>query len=87
MNAPAHPDERQELHNASVDEEVARAGCCAQVHLPTGRTCVLEHGHDGSCHFVAHDELYESLPRAGPANADDEGTDTQHVDGPSTESP
>jgi hypothetical protein len=52
MNVPARPDDRQELHNASVDEQVARAGGCAQVHLATGRTCTLKQGHEGSCDFV-----------------------------------
>ena len=33
-----------EMHNASVDEYAAREGECAQVHLPTGRMCVLPHG-------------------------------------------
>ena len=80
MNAPAHPDERQELHNASVDEEVARTGGCAQVHLPTGRTCALEHGHEGSCHFVAHDQLYESLPSAGLVTTGDITADTEEGD-------
>jgi hypothetical protein len=40
-----------ELHNASVDEDAARQGGCAQVHLPTGRMCTLRHAHVGSCEF------------------------------------
>jgi len=40
-----------ELHNASVDEDAARLGGCAQVHLPTGQMCTLRHGHHGSCEF------------------------------------
>ena len=32
-----------EMHNASVDEVAARQGACAQVHLPTGRMCILPH--------------------------------------------
>lgn len=61
MNEHGCPDDRQELHNTSVDEEVAEMGACAQVHLPTGRTCTLEHGHRGSCRFVAHGQVEESL--------------------------
>lgn len=61
MNAPADPDDRQDLHNASVAEEVADAGGCGQVHLATGRTCTLEQGHDGSCSFVAPDQVEGSL--------------------------
>ena len=45
-----------ELHNASVDEDAARQGGCAQVHLPTGRMCTLRHAHLGSCEFSAAGE-------------------------------
>ena len=31
--------ERLDEHNVSVDTELARAGACAQMHLPTGRIC------------------------------------------------
>jgi hypothetical protein len=43
--------ERREVHNVSVDELVARAHMCGQMHLPSGRTCVLPFGHIGSCGF------------------------------------
>jgi hypothetical protein len=52
MSSPDPPDDRREVHNASVDEQVAEAGGCAQVHLATGRICTLEHGHAGSCRFA-----------------------------------
>ncbi|GAA1916512.1 hypothetical protein [Nocardioides marmoribigeumensis] len=39
------------VHNAAVDEGAARGGGCAQVHLPTGATCILPRGHEGSCAF------------------------------------
>jgi len=54
MGAPAHLStdtaarraaDTSEMHNASVDEVAARQGACAQVHLPTGRMCILPHGH------------------------------------------
>jgi hypothetical protein len=61
MNPFAQPDHRQELHNVSVDEEVAGAGACAQVHVPTGRTCTLRHHHQGSCEFVPRERVKESL--------------------------
>jgi hypothetical protein len=58
INAPAGGDASasrvgnvSELHNASVDEDAARQGGCAQVHLPTGRMCTLRHAHAGSCEF------------------------------------
>lgn len=41
------------MHNAAVDEEVAKEGLCAQLHLPTGRLCTLQHGHPGSCRFTS----------------------------------
>jgi len=50
-----------EMHNASVDEDVAAVGLCAQVHLATGRTCTLPHGHQGSCDFVPAGEVDASV--------------------------
>jgi len=52
MNTSDRPADRLEVHNASVNEEVAMAGGCAQVHLPSGRTCHLPHGHEDSCAFI-----------------------------------
>jgi hypothetical protein len=57
MNSPAEPDDRPESHNVSVDEQLAREGGCAQVHLASGRTCSLEHGHSGSCNFVLREQV------------------------------
>ena len=45
------------MHNASVNEDAAMAGGCAQVHLPTGRMCTLPHGHRGSCEFISADDV------------------------------
>jgi len=39
--AAVSPDDRPEAHNSGVDEKVAETGACAQVHLPSGRTCTL----------------------------------------------
>lgn len=52
-----------EAHNSSIDEDFLRQGACALVHLPTGRTCTLRHGHRGSCEFVAPDAAKQSLAR------------------------
>jgi hypothetical protein len=52
--APTH---RLELHNASVDEAVARTGACGLIHLPTGRTCMLHQRHNGSCDFASRDDV------------------------------
>lgn len=51
--------ERLESHNVSVDELVAEANLCGQVHLPTGRTCVAFAGHTGSCQFVDPQDAHE----------------------------
>jgi hypothetical protein len=67
MNRTLQPEERLDLHNPAVDEDVARHGACGEVHLPTGRTCTLEVGHDGSCDFVPRDEVAASLGVADPS--------------------
>ena len=53
--------DRLSIHNPSVDETLARAGACGQTHLPTGRACVLPHGHAGSCVFVPRDRARIAL--------------------------
>jgi hypothetical protein len=58
---PVPPVDRPDAHNTSIDEPVAKAGACGQVHLPTGRTCVLEHGHEGACEYVPRPEVGNSL--------------------------
>lgn len=50
---------RSDLSNTNVREDVARAGRCANVHLATGRTCLLPLRHHGPCEFH------------GPQEADD----------------
>jgi hypothetical protein len=52
IDSPRRPAHRLEVHNASIDEQVADAGGCAQIHLATGRTCTLAHTHQGTCEFV-----------------------------------
>ena len=42
---------RPDLSNAAVREDLARAGRCALVHLPTGRICLLPLRHHGPCEF------------------------------------
>ena len=44
-------DARADLSNAAVREDLARAGRCALVHLPTGRICLLPLRHHGPCEF------------------------------------
>ncbi|WP_457973671.1 hypothetical protein [Arthrobacter sp. D1-17] len=49
-------DERPDLRSIHVREDVARAGRCGNVHLATGRTCILPERHHGSCEFVRPDD-------------------------------
>ena len=42
---------RRDLSNSNVREDLARAGRCALVHLPTGRICLLPLRHHGPCEF------------------------------------
>ncbi|MGN7202091.1 hypothetical protein [Arthrobacter sp. SAFR-044] len=44
-------DDRPDLSNSNVREDLALAGRCALVHLPTGRTCLLPLRHQGPCEF------------------------------------
>ena len=44
-------DGRPDLSNSNVREDLAMAGRCALVHLPTGRTCLLPLRHQGPCEF------------------------------------
>ncbi|MCW2611817.1 MAG: hypothetical protein QOC93_1806 [Actinomycetota bacterium] len=67
MRSTLRPEQRQDLHNPAVDEDAARHGACAGVHLQTGRMCTLENGHPGSCDFVARDELPAELRPDDPS--------------------
>ena len=57
---PIHRDEAPQdmssTHVTHVREDVAMAGRCANVHLPTGRTCTLPARHPGSCNFVGPED-------------------------------
>ena len=50
-DAPPAPEGRPDLSNTNVREDLALAGRCALVHLPTGRTCLLPLRHHGPCDF------------------------------------
>ena len=50
------PQEMSSTHVTHVREDVAMAGRCANVHLPTGRTCTLPVRHPGSCNFVGAED-------------------------------
>ena len=62
-SASDRADELPQVHNASMDEAAARQGGCAQVHLPTGGMCTLQHGHEGSCEFSPAGQADEALAR------------------------
>ena len=61
MTENASPVDRPDLHCPSIDTDLALQGACGQVHLPTGRTCVLAHHHSGSCSFIRRDDLEDAL--------------------------
>jgi hypothetical protein len=48
--------ERPDLRSVHVHEDVARSGRCGNVHMATGRTCILPERHHGSCEFVGPHE-------------------------------
>ena len=51
-DARSQPDgARPDLSNANIREDLAGQGRCALVHLPTGRTCLLQLRHHGPCEF------------------------------------
>lgn len=54
---------RLDLSNIHVREDLARAGRCANVHLATGRTCLLPLRHHGPCEFHNPQEADEILRR------------------------
>ena len=54
------PDERLDLHNASVDTRMAESHLCGTFHLQTGRTCIKPVRHHGSCQFVPVDAALDA---------------------------
>ena len=50
------PQDLSSVHVTHVREDVAVTGRCANVHLPTGRTCTLPVRHPGACSFVGPEE-------------------------------
>lgn len=77
MDTHAHSDDDasahrvgnvSEQHNASVDEDAARQGGCAQVHLPTGRMCSLPRAHAESCEFSPAGQARDLLAKRTAAN-------------------
>jgi len=56
---PPDSTDRQDLHNAAIDESAATAGRCATLDLSSGRICVLALRHAGSCLFMPRDMVRE----------------------------
>jgi hypothetical protein len=52
MATPTRAATRLELHNAHIDDALALAGRCGNLHLPTGARCRLPARHRGGCDFV-----------------------------------
>lgn len=44
-------DSERVSHNIDTDENLAAAGRCGALHLPSGRACILPARHPGGCHF------------------------------------
>lgn len=59
-----------ETHNASVDQDAAGEGLCAQVHLPSGRLCTLPHGHVSSCEFLSSHDADAARARLGAVGSE-----------------
>jgi hypothetical protein len=55
-DTPVGHERDREVHNTSIDEQVAAAELCGMTHLPSGRTCVLPANHTGGCSFEPIDE-------------------------------
>jgi hypothetical protein len=53
---PVSGGERPDLSSLHVREDVALSGLCGNVHLATGRTCILPERHQGSCNFVGPED-------------------------------
>jgi hypothetical protein len=53
---PVSGGERPDLRSLHVREDVALTGRCGNVHLATGRTCILPERHQGSCNFVGPED-------------------------------
>jgi hypothetical protein len=48
-----HRQDRLEIHNIEVDEALAGQHLCGNLHLPSGRVCLLPERHRGGCQFTA----------------------------------
>jgi hypothetical protein len=55
---PVSSGERPDLRSFHVREDVALSGLCGNVHLATGRTCILPERHPGSCKFVGPEDAH-----------------------------
>jgi hypothetical protein len=53
---PVSSGERPDLRSFHVREDVAMEGRCGNLHLATGRTCILPERHPGSCDFVGPED-------------------------------
>jgi hypothetical protein len=56
-------ERRRDLHNTSIDFDLAVAGRCGFTHIPSGRVCQLPDRHPGPC------KLRYLAPSAPPTTA------------------
>jgi hypothetical protein len=56
-------ERRRDLHNTSINFDLAVAGRCGFTHIPSGRVCQLPYRHPGPC------KLRYLAPAATPTRA------------------
>lgn len=61
-------EQRLDLHNVSIDEELVRFHRCGQIHLPSGRRCIREERHQQSCFFAGPEEVAKVRASTETAN-------------------
>ncbi len=59
----ASRQERPDLPGTHVSESVAMSGRCGNIHLASGRICILIERHRGSCEFVDPRDAEEAASR------------------------
>ncbi len=59
-----NPDYRLDVHNTSIDTELANAHLCGTTDLRTGRTCAEPFRHRGPCNFVSKQDARLQVQRA-----------------------
>lgn len=56
-------EERPDLPSTHVSESIAMSGRCGNIHLDSGRICILTERHSGSCEFADPHTAEEAASR------------------------